>query len=122
MKKLIISIKSPAQALDEVRARLETAQKKRGKVAPHYEISFSDMKQFKKFIGNIDMLTSIQLFKPNSIYELASIMQKDVGNVNRLITFFEEIGAIRIEEKVVGSRNVKTPLVDYDKIEFDLVA
>jgi predicted transcriptional regulator len=122
MKKRIISIKSPTQALDEVKARLETAQKKRRKVTPHFEISFSDMKQFKKFIGNIDMLTSIQLFKPNSIYELASIMQKDVGNVNRLITFFEEIGAIRIEEKVVGSRNVKTPLVDYDKIEFDLVA
>jgi predicted transcriptional regulator len=98
------------------------AQRKLGKVSPHYEISFSDTKQFKKFIGNIDVLTSIQLFKPNSIYELASLMQKDVGNVNRLINFFEEIGAIRIEEKVVGSRNVKTPLVDYDKIEFDLVA
>jgi predicted transcriptional regulator len=122
MKKLIISIKSPAQTLDEVRARLERAQKKAGRVTPHYEISFSDMKQFKKFISNIDMLTSIQLFKPNSIYELASIMQKDVGNVNRMINFFEEIGAIRIEENVVGSRNVKTPLVDYDKIEFDLVA
>jgi len=122
MKKLIISIKSPTQALNEVKARLDTIQKKRGKVAPHYEISFSDMKQFKKFIGNIDILTSIQLFKPNSIYELANIMQKDVSNINRLINFFEEIGAIRIEEKVVGSRNVKTPMVDYDKIEFDLVA
>lgn len=49
-------------------------------------------------------------------------MQKDVGNINRLISFFEEIGAIRIEEKVVGGRNIKTPIVDYEKIEFDLVA
>lgn len=122
MKKLIISVKSPTQALAEVKSRLETAHKKRGKISPHYEISFSDMKQFKKFIGNIDVLTSIQLFKPNSIYELASILQKDVGNVNRLINFFEEIGAIRIEEKVIGSRNVKTPFVDYDKIEFNLAA
>ncbi len=122
MKKLIISIKHPAQVMNEVKNRLLHAQKKRGKVSPHFEISFSDMKQFKKFIGNIDVLTNIQLFKPNSIYELANIMQKDVGNINRLINFFEEIGAIRIEAKVIGSRNVKTPIVEYSKIEFDLVA
>lgn len=122
MKKLIISIKSPSQTLKESQKRFEAAIKKRGRVTPHYEISFTDMKQFKKFIGNIDILTNIQLFKPHSIYELAAIMQKDVGNINRLVNFFEEIGAIRIEEKVIGSRNVKTPLVDYDKIEFDLVA
>lgn len=122
MKKLVISIKSSSQALDEVKSRLERASKKRGKVRAHYEISFTDMKQFKKFIGNIDVLTSIQIFKPKSIYELANVMQKDVGNINRLIKFFEEIGAIRIEERVVGGRNVKTPVVDYGKIEFDLVA
>ena len=49
-------------------------------------------------------------------------MEKDVGNINRLINFFAGIGAIRIEQRVVGGRNVKTPFVDYDKIEFNLVA
>ena len=122
MKKLIISVKSPNQALDEVNSRLEKAQARRGKVTPYYEISFSDMKQFKKFIGNIDILRCIQLFKPKSIYELASVMQKDVGNINRLLSFFEDVGAIRLEEKLVGGRNVKKPVVDYQKIEFDLVA
>jgi len=122
MKKLIISIKSATQALDEAKERLKKAQTKRGKVTPHFEISFSDMKQFKKFIGNIDLLTCIQLFRPKSIYELANLMQKDVGNINRLIAFFEDIGAIRIEERVVAGRNVKRPVVDYEKIEFDLVA
>jgi predicted transcriptional regulator len=122
MKKLIISVKSPSQILDEAAVRLNLAQKKRGKVVPHYEISFSDMKQFKKFVGNIDLLKCIQLFKPQSIYELAHIMKKDVGNINRLIAFFESIGAIRVENNVIGNRNVKTPKVDYERIEFDLVA
>ena len=60
MKKLVISIKSTTQILAEVEGRLKKAQKQRAKIVPHYEISFTDMKQFKKFIGNIDVLTSIQ--------------------------------------------------------------
>ena len=118
MKKLIISLKTTSQALDEVKKRL----KKTKKNTPHYEISFTDIKQFKKFISNIDILTSIQNLKPKSIYELASILKKDVGNINRLVTFFEDIGVITIIESKVNGRNVKTPIVDYEKIEFDLVA
>ena len=122
MKKLVISIKSTTQVLTEVEGRLKKAQKQRGKMAPHYEISFTDMKQFKKFIGNIDVLTSIQHFKPKSIYELASLMQKDTANVSRLVGFFEEIGAIRVEESTQKGRKVKRPVIDYEKIEFDLIA
>ena len=122
MKKLVISIKSTTQILAEVESRLKKAQKKRGKVSPHYEISFTDMKQFKKFIGNIDILTSIQHFKPKSIYELSRLMKKDTANVSRLVNFFEEAGAIRIEENMQKGRNVRTPIVDYEKIEFNLAA
>ncbi len=74
MKTLIISIKSTNKALDEVTKRLKNAEKKRGKVNPYYEISFTEIKQFKKFITNLDILTSIQLLKPKSIYELAKLM------------------------------------------------
>jgi hypothetical protein len=40
---------------------------------------------------------------------------------NKLI-YIIEIGAIRIDDKFVESRNVKTPMVDCDRIEFDLAA
>lgn len=60
--------------------------------------------------------------QPKSIYELAQLMQKDVANMNRLIAFFEGIGAIRVEESIVKGRNVRTPFVDYQKIEVDLAA
>jgi predicted transcriptional regulator len=122
MKKLIISVKTTSQTLDGVKDRLNKAKKKKTKISPHYEISFTDIKQFKKFVGNIDILTSIQSFKPKSIYELATILQKDVGNINRLISFFEDIGVITVVQNKVNGRNVKTPVVDYQRIEFDLVA
>jgi predicted transcriptional regulator len=122
MKKLIISLKSATQVLSEVKGRLQKAQNKKGKVTPHFDIAFSDKKQFKKFIVNLELLTYIRLFKPKSIYELASFMQKDVGNISRIVAFYEDIGALRIEAKVIAGRDVKVPIVDYQKIEFNLAA
>ena len=50
------------------------------------------------------------------------MMQKDVGNLNKLINFFEQLGALEIKEKQVNGRTVKKPVVPYQKIEFDLAA
>ena len=122
MKKLIISIRSTSNALDQMTKRLKKAQVKKGKVSPHYEISFTDMKHFKKFIANIDVLTLIYLLKPKSIYDLANMMQKDVGNINKLLNFFEKLGAIELKEKKINGRTAKKPVVHYQKIEFDLAA
>jgi len=122
MKKLIISVKSPSSAFDELEKRIKVAEKKKGKVPAHYEISFTEMKHFKRFVSNIDILTSIQLLRPKSIYELAKMMQKDVGNLNKLINFFENLGALELKENKVNGRVVKRPVIPYQKIEFDLAA
>jgi len=122
MKKLIISLKTTSTALEEIKTRLNKASRKKGKVKPHYEISFTNTRDLKKFIGNIDILTHIHQFNPGSIYELAKIMKKDAGQINRAIKFFESLGVIKIQQKVVSGRNVKTPIVEYEKIEFDLAA
>ena len=122
MKTLIISVKPTSTALDEIAQRLKKAQRKRSTPSSHYEISFTEMKSFKRFISNIDILTAIQLLNPRSIYDLARLTKKDIGNVNKLIAFFEQLGAIEIKEKKLNGRNVKQPIVHYDKIEFKLVA
>lgn len=44
----------------------------------------------------------------------------DVSNLNKLIDFFEAVGAIKIKSKTVSGRAVKTPIVEYEQIEFDL--
>jgi len=122
MKKLVITAKSTTTALNEISKRLKEAEKKRGNIEPHYEISFTDMKHFKKFVSNIDLLTSIQILKPKSIYDLAKLLKKDVGNLNKLISFFEGLGALELKESKVNGRIIKKPIVPYKKIEFDLVA
>ncbi|WP_413944564.1 hypothetical protein [Bdellovibrio sp. HCB-162] len=121
MKKLIISMKSSSEALSEFKQALKSARK--GKLKKnHYEISFDNKKDFDRFIKNIGVLSTILIYKPKSVYELAKIIHMDVSNLNKIILFFEDIGAIKITEARVQGRWVKTPTVEYDQIQFDLKA
>ncbi len=122
MKKLVISVKSTSKLLSDAKKAFKYVKKNKDKSTPYYEISFTDMKEFRKFINHIDVLTAIQMFQPNSIYELANIMERDIANLNRIINYYESIGAIKTKDKIVKGRAVKTPIVDYSKIEFDLAA
>ena len=96
---------------------------KRAKLkSPHYEISFDNKRDFDRFILNLPILKYVLLFKPKSVYELAKITKMDVSNLNKVILFFEEIGAIKVKTTKVSGRKVKTPIVEYDTIEFNLAA
>ena len=121
MKRLIISIKTPGEALDGFKKAFKTARSTKV-TAPRYEISFDNKKDFDRFVRHIFILSNILAFKPKSIYELAKLSAMDVSNLNKVLAFFEEVGAVKLKERVVDGRTVKTPLVDYDKIEFDLRA
>ena len=121
MKQLIISVKSSSEVLKDFKKALKRASGK-GFAEPHYEISFDNRKDFERFVKNIPILSAIIEFKPKSVYELAKYTEMDVSNLNKIILFFEEMGAIRLKSATINGRQVKTPVVDYEKIEFKLVA
>lgn len=118
MKQLIISIKTPGEALEDFNHALKRARA--GKLSPVSEISFDNRKDFNRFIENLHILSSILTFKPRSIYELAKRAGVDVSNLNKIILFFEEMGAVKIKEEMVSGRKVRRPVVEYDRIEFKL--
>lgn len=119
MKKLIISFKNSTEVLSDFKNALKSYSKKKPK-EPHYEISFDTRKSFEKFASNIYILSCIISRKPSSIYELSKILDIDLSNLNKVIIFFEEIGALQIKRKKVNNREVKIPIVDYDEISIDL--
>lgn len=122
MKKLIISIKSASEALEQFAKALEKARKQRGKMEPHFEISFDSRKEFNKFVKNIFILEAIQSFKPKSVYDLANKLDMDHSNLNKIILFFEKVGAVTIKENTSKGKHLKRPIVEYDTIEFKLNA
>ena len=121
MKRLVISLKTAEDVLQDFKEAYHKAKTRKSKEL-HYEISFDNRKDFDLFTRNIHILSKVLAFKPKSIYELAKICGIDTSNLNKIILFFEKIGALRIKEQKIAGRSVKTPIVDYDCIEFDLAA
>jgi predicted transcriptional regulator len=119
MKKLVVSIKSSSESLSEFKRALKSARKSRLR-EDHFELSFDNKRDFDRFLKNIGVLSAILNHRPKSVYELAKLIDMDVSNLNKLILFFEEVGAVKIKTSVSGGRTIKTPVVEYDHIEFDL--
>jgi predicted transcriptional regulator len=121
MKHLTISLKAGDEVLDDFKKALRKAKSRKSK-APHYEISFDNKKDFDRFVRNLYILKYILIFKPKSVYELAKITKMDVSNLNKVILFFEEVGALKVKTAKVSGRTIKMPVVSYDTVEFNLAA
>lgn len=121
MKRLVISLKTAGEALQDFKEAYRKAKTRKAK-EPHYEISFDNRKDFDLFARNIHVLSKVLAFKPKTVYELAKICGIDTSNLNKIILFFEKIGALRIKRHKIAGRSVKTPIVDYRRIEFNLAA
>lgn len=122
MKRLIVSMKTTDDMFDDFKSIATKIKKGKAPKRTHYEISFDSEKDFNRFIKNIKILMAILRHQPDSVYELAKVCDRDLANVKKILKFFEEIGAVRIEKKLKGGRKVKKPIVDYSQIEFDLEA
>ncbi|MDR0912013.1 MAG: winged helix-turn-helix transcriptional regulator [Methanobrevibacter sp.] len=66
-------------------------------------------------ITDLEILNLLKNEKPESITELAKMMNKDSGNIAKQVNKLKEKGFITIEEKKIN--NIKTPIFNYDKIE-----
>jgi predicted transcriptional regulator len=121
MKTLTVSVKSSHEFLEGFAKAFKEISKKKVK-GVHYEVSFDNKKDFDKFVKNIGLLTLIHSLKPKSVYELAKVADMDVSNLNKIILFFEEAGVVTLKRTKVSGRTVTQPIVEYDKIEFNLAA
>lgn len=121
MKHLIVSLKTSNEVLDDFKDafRRIKIRKPRG---VHFEISFDNKKDFNRFARNLHVLEYILIFKPKSVYELAKVTKMDVSNLNKIILFFEEVGALKVKTTTMSGRMVKMPVVEYDTVEFNLAA
>jgi len=121
VKKLIVSVKTPGEALHDFVRVCKSVQERKAK-GVHRELAFDSRKAFDRFVSNLVILSQIAALKPRSVYELAKATGRDISNLNKVVIFLEEVGVIRVRKSVANGRRIKTPIVDYDRIEFRLRA
>ena len=66
------------------------------------------------------IIRSIQKHSPESIYELAKILGKDQGYIQKEVKFLEGLGILKIESIKDNGRTKSVPTVVYDKFIIDL--
>ena len=121
MKRLIVSVKTPSKALDDFVRVCKSVQERKVR-GVHRELAFDNRKAFERFVSNLVILSQIAALKPKSVYELAKATGRDISNLNKVVVFLEEVGVIRVKKSIANGRPIKTPIVDYDRIEFRLRA
>jgi predicted transcriptional regulator len=121
MKRLIISLKTSTEVLDDFKKAFRKIKDKK-LIDTHFEISFDNKKDFNKFVKNIDILTAVNHFHPKSIYELSKILNKDLSNMLKILKFYEDFGVIALEKENENGREKNIPVVLFERIEFNLAA
>ncbi|MEO5355987.1 MAG: ArsR family transcriptional regulator [Nitrospirae bacterium YQR-1] len=116
VKNIKIVIKSDEDIFKEVKEVVRKIEQNE-KIKKHEEISFDDIDTLRKILtdGRIKVLKGIKKNNPQSIYELAKILDRDTKNTFDDVKFLAEMGLIELK-KTKDGREKTTPTVSYDNI------
>ena len=120
MKHAKIIIRSVDSLKNDWKAALKG--KKRG-IQKKDEVIFTGIETVAKVFAKtrMEVLRAIILKKPNSIYELAKMLDRDFKNVHSDVKLLSEIGLIDLQE-TKDARNGLKPVAKFSGIELDLAA
>lgn len=120
VRNIKIAIKSEGEVftdIKEVWGKLESGKK----VKKHEGISFENLDAMRKVLTEerLRILKTIKKEHPQSIYELAKMIHRDIKNTFNDVQFLSAAGLIELE-KTKDGREKTTPHVNYDKILLEI--
>lgn len=120
LKQVKITVKNRTQASKNFAEVLYRARKGED-ITPHYEVSFENIEALRKVLTEkrLELLHVIKEQNPDSIYELAQLVDRDINSVKDDIHVLEELGLISLEEIHEARRRVR-PLLEFDRIQVEI--
>jgi len=120
VRNIKIAIKSDDEIFKEVKdvvRKIEQGEK----VKKHEGISFDSIDAMRKVLTEerLKVLRAIKKEHPESIYELAKKLKRDIKNTFNDVQFLAEAGLLELK-KTKNGREKTTPLVNYDKILLEI--
>jgi predicted transcriptional regulator len=122
VKNVTIGIKSIEEVLNSaknVMKRLERGERIRKRKPGIY---FESLEVMRKAITpeRVKILKVIKGKRPQSIYELAKLLNRNLKNVADDVHYLAEFGLIELEKGKSNGREKTMPLVNYDKILLEI--
>ena len=120
-KKLKLCIEGTEQFKKKIKEELKAIDKGKAKTLREDSTSFQSLDQLRKFLTTkrLELLRVIRHKKPQSIYELAKLVERTPENVNTDLKFLERLGFVEIT-KVKEIRKKSIPEVSYDRMTLEI--
>ncbi len=120
IKNIKITIKDKKSVMKEFAEALAKAHRGE-KIEYHEEVSFDTIDTLRQALTEkrIELLHVIKQHLPQSIYELAKLVKRDLKSVTTDIHVLEDLGLISLETLVEERKKVK-PVVEFDKLNIEI--
>lgn len=121
VKNIKITIKDRMQVLNEFAETYEKIRKGE-KVKKREELSFNSMETLRSILTEkrVELLKTIKHKNPNSLYELAQLVNRDLKSVNTDVKVLSSLGLLSFEKENSGRKKMK-PIVEFDKLNVEIV-
>ena len=120
VKNIKIAIKSDPVLFSEIK-QVWNSLEKGEKVQKHKGIYFENLDTMRKVLTEerLRILKTIKTKNPQSIYELAKLIGRDIKNTFNDVQFLAQVGLIELK-KAKDGREKTTPQVNYDQILLEI--
>lgn len=117
MKTVTFTIEPFTDGLKRFKETFEAVEAGRP-VEPRDIVGFTSLEAARNFLTRerLGLLRTIKTRRPQSIYELARMVGRDLKNVQDDIGILERHGLVRIAKRPRGTRTVKVPRVPFEAI------
>ena len=120
VKNIKLTIKERKNVLNEFAKVLAKARKGQTPV-PQEEVSFQNTYTLRKVLTEkrMELLHIIKQHAPESIYELAKIVDRDLKSVNTDINVLADLGLVSLERHHEERKKTK-PRVEFDRLNVEI--
>jgi predicted transcriptional regulator len=120
VKNIKIAIKSDPVLFTEIKHVWNSIEKGE-KVQKHKGVYFENLDTMRKVLTEerLRILKTIKTNNPQSIYELAKLIRRDIKNTFNDVQFLAQVGLIELK-KAKDGREKTTPQVNYDQILLEI--
>ena len=90
-------------------------------VSKHEAVYFESIDALRAVLTDkrLELLKAIKENRPNSIYELAKIVGRDIKNVNEDVRLLADLGFVKLEKRKTDRKRT-VPTVDYSSIMLEI--